>query len=189
MLISLRGLFAFTTCMLISAATVQADDLPVEIWFSDPAAAKLDHVNQGSYSLSLNIKNTSNERVVMWPYFSAHLLDSSGRLQRKIERVERWKDLKAPSILEAVEFFEIEPGEKMEIKVRINACELEADSVSGWQLPRADDYQLVLRCYYDKSMMKRRYGDGCKSLSDENAPWNQALEYDQKVQVDFTVKP
>lgn len=185
---SLRDLCSVVFCLLISVSVGQAEVSPVEIEFSTPKSVSLNRVNSGESNLTLNITNTSDERVVMWPYFSAYLVDSTGKLQKQTKRVERWENLSEPSVLEAVQFRVLKPGEKIELKVSVSQFDLDADAIMGWQVPTPGDYQFVLRCHFNRELVKKRYGDGCKGIDNPAKPWNQALEMEQRARVDFTVK-
>lgn len=185
---SLRDSFVVVFCLLMPVSISRADVSPIEIEFSSPDAISFDRANLGMLKLTLSIENTSNDAVVMWPYFSGYLVDSTGKLQKQDKRIGRWGRLSSPSVLEAFKFIKLKPGEKLELKVSINRFDYDPDVITGWRVPKPGDYQFVLRCHFNREYMKKKYGDGCKGIDDESKPWNQALEIDQTARVDFVVK-
>jgi len=148
----------------------------------------LAEVNSGRYAITLTIENTGKEDVVLWPYLSVEVMDSKGKPVERSRFIGRWGLLSTPSIIEAVPFVNLGAGKTRKIEVKLNAHQWDADAITGWRLPAAGDYVVVLHYHYDRAAAKKSYGKGCDDIDKKNAQWNRALEVDKKAEVKLTVK-
>lgn len=150
---------------------------------------RMQDVNDGSFFVRVRLENTSDHDVVVWPYFSAKLVDADENEVPTALRISRWGRRRGDkdSLLEEMEFVTLAAGEKHEFDVRINRCVCDALFITGWQLSQPGGYRLVLHSVFDREKVKETFGKGCRVLHDAAQDWNRALEIDAQVDVPFTV--
>lgn len=174
-----------------AAETIDNVELPITVSAELPAdSPRLEDVNDGTFFVRVRIKNTGDDSVVLWPYLSAQLMDADGDDVPASMQIGRW-GLRAgdkDSILEEIEFVELDAGQTYDLDVRVNRCVCDSQFITGWRLSRRGEYRLALQYVFDRQQVKETFGKGCRVLDDDDQDWNHALETDAQIEVSFTVK-
>lgn len=100
---------------------------------------RLRDANDGTFFVRVRIENTSDDEVVLWPCFSAQLVDAAGTEVPASLRIGRWgrRREKKDSLLEEFEFVSLEAGETHEFDVRLNRYVYDSLFITGWNLSEA----------------------------------------------------
>ena len=122
------------------------------------ASANLDDVNQGRFTISLALKNTSKVDIVLWPYLSVQVLDADGKLVQKSRNLGRWGLIRSPSVLEEVRFVTVKPGKTHTIEFNMKQYMFDADTISAWRLEEPGEHKARLHYAYDRAKVKKKYG-------------------------------
>jgi hypothetical protein len=163
---------------------------PLQITVDVPKKAPtLGQVNWGRFQITVNLKNTGKKDLILWPYLSLEPLDAKGKAVERSRFIGRWGRRSTDSILEGVPFITLGPGKVHKFKFAVSGFFLDADAITGWQLPAAGEYKLVIRYQFDRAAVKKKYGSGCKDLDNAKQPWNRAHPADWKKEVKVKVKP
>jgi hypothetical protein len=139
-------------------------------------------------TVTVTLKNTTKEDLVLWPYLSLRVLDAKGKDVPRSRFIGRWGVRGTPSILEGIPFKTVKAGKSLTIKFAVSGFMYDADAIKGWKLPKAGDYKLVVRYHYDRAAARKKYGEGAADIDNADKPWNKAVEIDSKEEIKLIVK-
>lgn len=163
----------------------------LEVAIGRPAGdATLADVNDDKYSLELTIKNISRKDVVVWPFAEVQVFDRDGTPMPCSTSIGRFGGRAGGPLLESLPLEKLEPGESYRIEISLGNYRHEEKAMTGWTLPAAGEYAVVIRYRYDRARVKKEYAENMapKKLNDERMPWNRAIEIDRTISVPLVVK-
>lgn len=191
-------LLAVGICCCWNTAIVRgADSKPanlapanIELSVQQPKKAPtLAAVNSGDYALTLQIKNTSQDDIVVWPFVTLKLFDEQGKAVEHSQYIGRFGGrFGDKSILEEMPFKLLAPGKSEKIELQLNGYMSDPKFITGWKLPTAGKYKLQAHYQYDRAAVKKDLGEGCKNINNPTAPWNQAVEINQTLEIPLNVQ-
>ncbi len=170
------------------AITASAKD-NIEITVVKPKGAPtLEEVNSGKYLITLLLTNTSKEKKVLWPFVSMQVMNDKGKKLERSTNIGAGGRASDISMIETLQFVTLAPGKSHKIEIRLDDHYQHPTLVTGWQLPAKGKYKVQLLYSYDRAVVKKIYGEGCRTLEKATAQWNLALEVNKQLEIELTVK-
>jgi hypothetical protein len=182
--------FVLCTIVATSLSTTIADERqPLSMTAVAPKTSPtLKQVNEGTFTLTVQLKNTGSDTIVLWPYLSLKILEPDGDEVGKATSIGRWGFISSPSVLEDIPFATLDAGKTYDFKVNLKKYNYDPNVVGGWQLPKAGKYELLFSYKFDRAAVKKRYGKGCKDIDGANRPWNRAVEIEKTLKLELAVQ-
>jgi RNA polymerase sigma factor (sigma-70 family) len=156
--------------------------LSVEVPKEKPTVSQF---NGGQYQVTVHLKNLTDQDAVVWPYLTVKVLDGEGNAIQPSQRQGKYALRGGErSILEEMDFVTVQPGKAHAVQVRFgNLAMHDPEAMVDYQVPGEGDYILEVNYQYDRTAVKKRFGEGARDADRVDKPWNRAVEFEKKVEV------